>query len=61
MDNQSMFPGTEKSIVLPETLQEAHEKIKQLYHFIEMTEALTYDSATSNRIGSFLKQEGVWN
>lgn len=61
MDNQSMFPGTENSIVLPDTLEEAHEKIKKLYHFIEMTEALTYDSATSTRIRSFLKEEGVWN
>lgn len=56
-----MFPGTESSIVLPNTLEEAHEKIKKLYHFIEMTEALTYDSATSTRICSFLKEEGVWN
>lgn len=38
----------------------ANRKIDQLLHFIEMTEALTYDQATSKRIRSFLIEEGVW-
>ncbi len=41
-------------------LDAANRKIDQLYHFIEMTEALTYDQATSKRIRSFLQEEGVW-
>lgn len=41
-------------------LDKANKKIEQLYHFIEMTEALTYDQATSKRIQSFLKEEGIW-
>jgi uncharacterized coiled-coil protein SlyX len=36
------------------------KKIKELYHFIEMTDALTYDPKTSSRISSFLKEEGAW-
>lgn len=43
-----------------EELDKANRKIEQLYHFIEMTEALTYDQATSTRICSFLKEEGIW-
>ena len=43
-----------------EELDKANKKIEQLYHFIEMTEALTYDQATSTRIRSFLKEEGIW-
>jgi hypothetical protein len=39
----------------------ANKKIDELYHFIEMTEALTYDSATAKRIREFLKQQGVWS
>jgi len=41
-------------------LDKANKKIDQLYHFIEMTEALTYDQATSKRIRSFLTEEGIW-
>lgn len=41
-------------------LDKAYKKIEELYHFIEMTEALTYDQATSKRIHSFLKEEGIW-
>lgn len=41
-------------------LDKANKKIDQLYHFIEMTEALTYDQATATRIQSFLKEEGIW-
>lgn len=41
-------------------LDKANKKINELYHFIEMTEALTYDQATSTRIRSFLEQEGIW-
>lgn len=41
-------------------LDKANKKIDQLYHFIEMTEALTYDQATSKRIRSFLIEEGIW-
>ena len=41
-------------------LDKANLKIDQLYHFIEMTEALTYDDATRKRISSFLKDEGIW-
>lgn len=63
MSSVIMSPGTETAVekILPTTLDEAHEKIKELYHFIEMTDALTYDQATSARIRSFLKKEGVWN
>lgn len=43
-----------------EDLDTANKKIDQLYHFIEMTEALTYDQATSKRIRSFLIEEGIW-
>lgn len=41
-------------------LDKAQKKISDLYHFIEMTEALTYDNATRVRIRSFLKEEGIW-
>ena len=41
-------------------LTSAYKKIKELYHFIEMTEALTYDEATATRIRTFLKEEGIW-
>lgn len=41
-------------------LDKANQKIDQLYHFIEMTEALTYDQATATRIRSFLQEEGIW-
>jgi hypothetical protein len=41
-------------------LDKANRKIDQLFHFIEMTEALTYDQATSKRIRSFLQEEGIW-
>lgn len=43
-----------------EELDKAYKKIDLLYHFIEMTEALTYDQATSTRIRSFLTEEGIW-
>lgn len=42
-------------------LDKANKKIDQLFHFIEMTEALTYDQATAKRINSFLTQQGIWN
>ena len=41
-------------------LEKSHAKIEQLYHFIEMTEALTYDVKTALRIETFLKEEGIW-
>jgi hypothetical protein len=41
-------------------LDKANKKIDELYHFIEMTEALTYDQATAKRINTFLKQQGLW-
>jgi hypothetical protein len=41
-------------------LDKANKKIEQLYEFIELTEALTYDKATASRIRSFLTIEGVW-
>jgi hypothetical protein len=43
-----------------EDLDTANKKIQELYHFIEMTEALTYDQATVTRIRSFLTEEGIW-
>lgn len=43
-----------------EKLALAEKKIKELYHFIEMTDALTYDQATSKRITSFLIEEKIW-
>jgi hypothetical protein len=42
------------------TAADDKEKIEELYHFIEMTEALTYDQATAKRIQHFLTLEGVW-
>ena len=41
-------------------LDKANKKIDQIFHFIEMTEALTYDQSTSKRIRSFLTEEGIW-
>lgn len=41
-------------------LDKANKKIDQLIHFIEMTEALTYDQATAKRIRSFLKEQSIW-
>lgn len=41
-------------------LDKANKKLDELYHFIEMTEALTYDQATATRIRSFLQEEGIW-
>ena len=41
-------------------IKSLEEQIKELYHFIEMTEALTYDQATATRIGNFLKEKGIW-
>jgi hypothetical protein len=36
------------------------KKYKEALHFIEMTEALTYDWKTQERIRNYLIQEGVW-
>jgi hypothetical protein len=36
------------------------KKYQEAIHFIEMTEALTYDEATAKRIHSFLTQQGIW-
>lgn len=41
-------------------LDKANKKIDELLHFIEMTEALTYDQATAKRICLFLEQQGIW-
>ena len=41
-------------------LDKANKTIDTLVHFIEMTEALTYDQATARRICDFLKQQGIW-
>lgn len=35
-------------------------KWKEAIHFIEMTEALTYDEKTQKRIGDYLIKEGIW-
>ncbi len=35
-------------------------KYKKAIHFIEMTEALTYDEATAKRIRTFLEEHGIW-
>ncbi len=43
-----------------EKVVELENKIKNMYHFIEMTDALTYDPKTSQRIRIYLKEEGVW-
>ena len=51
---------TIKTPVELDELSRANKKILELYHFIEMTEALTYDEATSKRISDFLIAEGVW-
>lgn len=42
-------------------IESLEKEIKELYHFIEMTEALTYDTATSKRIETFLKEKKIWN
>jgi hypothetical protein len=36
------------------------KKYREALHFIEMTEALTYDWKTQERIRNYLIQEGVW-
>lgn len=36
------------------------QKYNEAMHFIEMTEALTYDKATAARIESYLKEQGYW-
>ncbi len=36
------------------------KKYKEAIHFIEMTEALTYDEATRRRISDYLIFEGIW-
>lgn len=36
------------------------QRFEEAVHFIEMTEVLTYDSATAKRISNFLQQQGVW-
>lgn len=41
-------------------LDKANKKIDELFHFIEMTEALTYDEATARRIRTYLQQQGIW-
>ena len=41
-------------------IDKLNKKLDELYHFIEMTEALTYDQATATRIRSFLQEEGIW-
>lgn len=41
-------------------LDKANKRLDEVFHFIEMTEALTYDKATSERIAIFLKQQGIW-
>jgi len=53
------IPGIQEKNSADE-LRKANEKIDELYHFIEMTDALTYDQATSKRIKTFLTEEGVW-
>lgn len=35
-------------------------KWKEAIHFIEMTEALTYDEMTQKRISDYLIKEGIW-
>jgi len=42
-------------------IESLEKEIKELYHFIEMTEALTYDSSTAKRIELFLKEKKIWN
>ena len=41
-------------------LDAANKTVDRLYHFIEMTEALTYDQATAKRIRKFMTDEGMW-
>jgi hypothetical protein len=36
------------------------KKYQEAIHFIEMTEALTYDEATAKRIRTFLEEKGIW-
>lgn len=57
---EEMPPVQEDMSSLADELNQANKKIDELYHFIEMTEALTYDNATRARIRSFLKEEGIW-
>jgi len=57
---EEMPPVEEDMSSLADELNQANKKISELYHFIEMTEALTYDDATRARIRSFLKEEGIW-
>ena len=59
-ESRVIAPVAEQSESYLDELEKANKKIEQLYHFIEMTEALTYDRATSVRIRSFLQEKGVW-
>lgn len=36
------------------------QRYEETIHFLEMTEVLTYDGATSKRIATFLQEQGVW-
>lgn len=47
----------------PETTSEIDYKKKynEAIHFIEMTEALTYDDATRRRIRDYLIREKIWD
>lgn len=37
------------------------KKYEEAVHFIEMTEALTYDDATRRRIRDYLIREKIWD
>jgi hypothetical protein len=60
--NNLLCPSSVAGAIDPyiDEIDKLNKKIDQLYHFIEMTEALTYDKATATRIRSFLQEEGIW-
>lgn len=62
LKTEKSCPSSVAGLIDPyiEDLDKANKKIEELYHFIEMTEALTYDQATATRISTFLKQQGIW-
>lgn len=58
----SRYPTTATGLIDPyiAEMDKLNKKIDELYQFIEMTEALTYDQATATRIRTFLQKEGIW-
>ena len=60
MSNQGLA-GTQKTLdQIAESAPDYKRKYEEAIHFIEMTEALTYDERTAKRISDYLIREGIW-